>query len=232
MSRSHRLAFVALALLVVGGLNNKFAVAADPPATPPAVPRGAGFARGVPILFLLRSDVVQADLKLSDEQKESITKLQDKAREARSELQGLSGQERQTKLQELRKDQDEKIGGILNDKQKARLKEIGLQQSGAFALANKEVAEALKLTDDQVNKIKELNDGFRKDAQAAFQSAANGGNPGSARDEITKVRKDTGEKIMAVLTDDQKAAFEKMKGEKIDLPNGGFLGPPRNAGGN
>jgi len=35
-----------------------------------------------------------------------------------------------------------------------------------------------------------------------------------------------------VLTDDQKAAFERMKGETIDLSNGGFFGPPRNPGGN
>jgi Spy/CpxP family protein refolding chaperone len=208
------------------------AAAADPPATPPAAGRGPGFGSGMPSLFLLRSDVVQKDLKLSDDQKESIGKLQEKARDAFAELQGLSQEERRTKMQELRKDQDEKIGGILNDKQKTRLKEIGLQASGAFALANKDVAEALKLSDDQVNKVKDLGDGFRKDAQAAFQSAANGGNPGSARDDIAKLRKETGEKIMDVLTADQKAAFEKMKGEKIDLPAGGFFGPPRNGGGN
>jgi Spy/CpxP family protein refolding chaperone len=230
MSRHHQLMFVVLALLVIGGLNDRFALAADPPANPPAAPRGPGFmSGGVPGLFLLRSEVVQNDLKLSDDQKESITKLQDKAREAFSELQGLSQEERQTKMQELRKEQEEKIGGILNDKQKARLKEIGLQQSGAFAPANKEVAEALKLTDDQVNKIKELTDSFRKDVQAA---AANSGDRTAARDEITKLRKESGEKIMAVLNADQKAAFEKMQGGKIDLPNGGFFGPPRNRGGN
>ncbi len=81
-------------------------------------------------LMLLRSDVVQKDLDLTDDQKDSITKLQDKAREAFSSLQGLNQEERQAKMQELRKDQEEKIGGILNAKQKARLKEIGLQNMG------------------------------------------------------------------------------------------------------
>jgi len=219
---------IVSALVVMGGLSARFAVAADPPATPPAAQRGPGLMGGMPSLFLLRSDVVQKDLKVSDDQKESLNKLQEKARDAFSELQGLSQEERRTKMQELRKDQDEKIAGILNDKQKARLKEIGLQASGGFALANKDVAEALKLTDDQVNKIKDLNDSFRKDAQAAYQSA--GGDFNSAREAMTKLRKETGEKLTDVLTADQKAAFEKLKGEKIDLPAGGFFGPPRGSG--
>src|SRR5260370_2616922 len=114
----------------------------------------------MPGMFMLRSEVVQQDLQLTDEQKESITKLQEKARESFSGLQGLSDEERRTKMQELRKDQEEKIAGILNDKQKARLKEIGLQQAGAMGLANKEVAESLKLSDDQVNKIKDLTEAY------------------------------------------------------------------------
>lgn len=227
MSRNYRLMLAVLALFLAAGLSARAAIAADPPATP----RGPGFmGGGMPGLFLLRSEVVQTDLKLSDDQKQSITKLQDKAREDFSSLQGLSQEERQSKMQTLLKEQEEKVGGILNDKQKARLKEIAIQQAGAMAMSNKDVAEALKLTDDQVNKIKELTDSFRKDARAAFQSAA--GDRDAAREAMTKLRKESSEKIMAVLTADQKAAFEKMKGEKIDLPTGGFFGPPRAGGGN
>jgi Spy/CpxP family protein refolding chaperone len=224
-----------LALLVLSALSATYAAAAaDPPATPQPGPRGqggfGGMRGGLGGLMLLRSEVVQKDLQLTDEQKESITKLQDKAREAFSSLQGLSREEMQSKMQELRKDQDEKIGGILDAKQKVRLKEIGLQQAGPFALANKEVAEALKLTDDQVNKIKELTDGFQKEMREAFQSAQNGGDASAARETFTKIRKEGSEKLLAVLTDEQKASFEKMKGAKIDLPPGGFGG--RRGGGN
>ncbi len=231
MSRNFRSVSTVAALFVVGGLTARFATAADPPATPPPAQRGPGFmGGGMPGLFMLSNEGVQKDLKLSDDQKESITKLQNKAREDFSSLQGLSQEERQPKMQALRKEQEEKIAGILNDKQNARLKEIAIQQAGAMALANKEVAESLKLTDDQVNKIKELTDSFRQDARAAFQSAA--GDRDAAREAMTKLRKQSNEKIMAVLTADQKAAFEKMKGEKIDLPAGGFFGPPRTGGGN
>jgi Spy/CpxP family protein refolding chaperone len=236
MSRSFRFACASLALLITGALAASVAIAADdPPATPQPGPRGpgafGGMGRGFGGLILLRQEVVQKDLQLTDDQKASITKLQDKAQEDRQSLQGLSQEERQTKMQEMRKDQEEKIGGILDAKQKARLKEIGLQSAGAFALSNKEVAEALKLTDDQVNKIKELNDGFQKETREAFQSAANGGDATAARETFTKIRKEGSEKLMGVLTDEQKASFEKMKGAKIDLPPGGF-GGGRNRGGN
>ncbi len=237
MSRSFRFAYASLAILITGACAASFAVAADdPPATPAPAQRGpgafGGMGRGLGGLFLLRAEVVQKDLQLTDDQKDSITKLQDKAREDFSSLQNLSQEERQTKMQELRKDQEEKIGAILNAKQKARLKEIGLQQAGAFALANKEVAEALKLTDDQVNKIKELTDGMQKEMREAFQSAQNGGDANAARETATKIRKEGSEKLLAVLSDEQKASFEKMKGAKIDLPTGGFFGGGRNRGGN
>jgi len=175
-------------------------------------------------LFLLRNEKVQSDLALTDDQKASVQKLLDAAQEARSSLQGLQGEERTAKMQELRKGQDEKVAGILNDKQKARLKEIGLQQRGPSALTDKEVAEALKLTDDQVNKLKEIADAMQKDMQEAFQSAGQGGDRTAVREKATKIRKDSTDKMLAVLSDEQKASYEKMLGAKIDLPQGAGFG--------
>jgi Spy/CpxP family protein refolding chaperone len=219
MSRSIRFACASLALLVMAVFGSSFVSADDPSAQPPPArgPGGFGLMRGEE-LFLLRSEVVQKDLQLSDEQKSSIGKLYDQARVSLAGLQGLSQDERRTKMQELKKDQEEKIGGILDAKQKARVKEIELQQLGGFALADRTVAEALKLTDDQVNKIKVLNDGFNKEMRKAYQSWANGGDASAARDTLTKIFKEGSEKLMAILTDEQKASFEKMKGAKIDLP--------------
>jgi Spy/CpxP family protein refolding chaperone len=172
-------------------------------------------------LFLLRNETVQNDLKLTDDEKASIQKLQDAARDNRTALQGLSGEERTAKMAEITKEQDSKIAGILDDKQKARLKEIRLQQRGPQGLTDKELAEALKLTDDQVNKIKEIVDAMQKEIQDAFQSAGQGGDRTAMREKMTKLRKDTGDKILAVLTPDQKTSYDKMLGTKIDLPQGG-----------
>src|SRR5207302_11033740 len=113
-SRNVLLMCASVALIVMGGLiASAKAAADDPPANPPATPRGpagaGGMRGGLGGLMLLRSEVVQKDLALTDDQKDSITKLQDKARESFSSLQALSQEERQAKMQELRKDQDEKI---------------------------------------------------------------------------------------------------------------------------
>jgi len=190
---------------------------------PPARQRGMRGGGGG-TLFLLRNEKVQSDLALTDDQKASVQKLLDAAQEARSSLQGLQGDERTAKMQELRKGQDEKVAGILNDKQKARLKEIGLQQRGPLALTDKEVAEAIKLTDDQVNKLKEIADAMQKDMQEAFQSAGQGGDRTAVREKATKIRKDSTDKMLAVLSDEQKASYEKMLGAKIDLPQGAGFG--------
>jgi Spy/CpxP family protein refolding chaperone len=189
---------------------------------PPA--RQRGMRGGGGSLGLLRVEAVQNDLKLTDDQKSSIQKLQDAARDNRTALQGLSGDERTAKMQEIAKDQDAKIAGILDDKQKARLKEIRLQQRGPSALTDKEVAEALKLTDDEVNKIKEIADAMQKDMQEAFQSAGQGGDRTAVREKATKIRKDSTDKMLAVLSAEQKASYEKMLGAKIDLPQGAGFG--------
>ncbi|HEV2971945.1 MAG TPA: hypothetical protein VGY55_18370 [Pirellulales bacterium] len=218
MSRTSRFMFAILSLMVIGAFAACQASAADdPPANPPARQRGqGGGGRGG---NLYTNEAVQKELALTDEQKDSIKKIND---DFRASLTGLSQEDRQSKMPELRKGLEDKIGAVLNDTQKARMKEIRIQARGASALADKEVAEALKLTDDQVNKIKDLTDSAMKDMREAFQSAANGGDRTAMREKMTKMRTETSEKLLAVLTADQKTAFEKMQGAKVEgLPQGG-----------
>jgi Spy/CpxP family protein refolding chaperone len=233
MSRTYRWMFACLGVAVICTLAASCASAADdPPANPPARQRGQGGRGGGG--DLTTNDKVQADLQLSDEQKESIKKLADKAREDRAALTGLSQEDRRAKMQEMRKDMETKVDAVLNDKQKARMKEIRLQVRGTAALTDKEVAESLKLTDDQVNKIKDLNKTL---ADARTEAFSGGGRPDAdAIAKLTKLRTETNDKIVAVLNSDQKASFEKMQGAKIEgLPAGGFGagagGGRRNRGG-
>jgi len=180
---------------------------------------------------LTTNEKVQADLKLTDDQKEQIKKIiADAPRPMRDP--NMSREERMAKAQEARKDLEDKINTVLNDSQKTRIKEIRLQVRGVQALSDKTVAESLKLTDDQVNKIKDLNKSLTDARTAAFS----GGRPDQdAMDKLTKLRTETNEKILAVLTPDQKASFEKMQGAKIEgLPagfGGGFGGGRRGGGG-
>jgi Spy/CpxP family protein refolding chaperone len=230
MSRTYRWMFACLGVTVICTLAASCASAADDPPAP-ARQRGQGGRGGGG--DLTSNEKVQSDLQLSDEQKESIKKVADKAREERSSLAGLSQEDRRAKMQEMRKDMEQKVDAVLNDKQKARMKEIRLQVRGTAALTDKEIAEALKLTDDQVNKIKDLN----KTLADARTEAFSGGRPDAdAMAKLTKLRTETNDKVLAVLNSDQKASFETMQGAKIEgLPAGGFGagagGGRRNRGG-
>jgi Spy/CpxP family protein refolding chaperone len=225
MSRTNRFVFASLSLVLLGALAASQAFAADdPPATPPARQSGPG-AGGRGGFNLFANPTVQKELALTDEQKESIKTI---SADFRSSLSGLSQEDRQAKMPELRKAMEDKIGAVLNDQQKARVKEIRLQVQGPAALSTKEVAEALKLTDDQVNKIKDLVKSLADARREAFQG---GGGNADAREKLVTLRTETNEKILAVLNSDQKTKFEKMKGAKIDLPAGGF-GGGRNRNGN
>ena len=224
MSRTIRFMFASLSLVFLGALAVGPAFAADdPPASPPAQGQGRG-GRGGSNLFA--NETVQKDLALTDDQKASIKKISD---DFRASLSGLSQEDRRSKMSELRKGMDDKIGAVLDDKQKARVKEIRLQVQGPGALSTKEVADAVKLTDDQVNQIKDLTKSLSDARREAYQGG--GGGNADAREKLAKLRTETNEKILALLNSDQKASFEKLQGAKIDLPPGGF-GGGRNRGGN
>jgi Spy/CpxP family protein refolding chaperone len=182
-------------------------------------PRG-GFGFGGGSLFLLGQEKVQKELKLSDEQIKKIKELSDKQREA---LQGVAREERMAKRQELTKANEKAIAKILDEKQQKRVKQISLQVQGTRALSNEEVAKELKLSDKQKDQLKEIQDKSREEMRGLF---GGGGDREEAMKKMEKIRTETNEKSMGVLTADQKAKFKAMQGEpfKLDLPRPGGRG--------
>jgi hypothetical protein len=185
--------------------------------------RGLGGPMGEGIrLRLLAVPAVQEDLKLTDEQKT-------KGRQAVEGLQGLfaglqnaSQEERQQKFQEIQEKTRaaiEEVNKVLTKEQNERLDQIVLQARGAQALNDEKVAAELKLTDDQKQKLSEIQ-------QKAFQQMRElQQGDQEKRAQIFKTARD---EAMGVLTAEQKEQLEKMKGAKIELPdNFGFGGGRR-----
>ncbi len=231
-----RLFGVAFAAAVVVGFGVDRLIAADEPANSPTRVRGRGFSQGGGGLALLKLDVVAKDLALTDEEKESLKKLGDEAtsqmKELRDSLKDASREDRRTKMADAEKEIAKKVDAVLNDKQRARLQEIRLQIRGASALRDKEVADALKLSEDQTKKLTDLADARRSAVRDA--RSAGGGDRAASREKISQITKESSEKMMDVLTTEQKDQFEKMKGAKIDLgdaPFGSFGGPGRRSAG-
>ena len=229
-------------LVVCGGLflaimGVSLALAQPPEGGPGPGPRGPmgrgpGFMAwpGGGLLALLQSETVQKDLQLTPEQIDKLKEVRKTAfrglGERRRRPEDLSDEQRK----ELRKKAEaqaaetkKKIEAILTPKQMERLKEIRLQWVGLGALADPDVRKALNLTDEQKEKIKKLRNelldkatDLRKDVRKADRDERQK-KMAEARDKVQKLRKKTLDDILALLTTEQRAQFDKMLGKKLEL---------------
>jgi len=181
--------------------------------------RFGGFGGGM--VYLLTQKSVQEELKLSEEQVKKVEELRTKQRESFQGLRDLSQEERQKKMREQGEATQKAVAGILKPEQLKRGRQISLQLQGAGALRNEEVAKALNITDDQKEKIREIQ-------RKSFEEMRGLGRGEEARTKIQELRKATNEKVMAVLTAEQKTKLKEMQGK----PFTGKIEPPQFGGRN
>jgi hypothetical protein len=194
--------------------------------------------------FLIRNEAVQKELKLDKEQAdkaaEAATKVREKYTDELAKLRDLEQEERRTKQRELnQKINDETvkaIGEVLKPEQMARLKQIELQQAGFAAYTRSDVQSALKLTAEQKEKVKTITDKANTDIREAMGGPGQGGRQrgqggaggpgrgtgrggfGAGNEKVTAIRKETNEKLVAVLTDDQKKTWKELTGAEFTVP--------------
>src|SRR5581483_9214652 len=158
------------------------AVAGTVAAQPPGGGRGGrgGFGGGMfgggPML--LANEGVQKELKLTDDQKTKVKEFTD-AQMAKMREAFTGGQPDREKMQEMRKEMQEKgdkfVKDTLNADQQKRFKQIELQRDGLRAFQNADVQTALKLNDDQKEKLKGLGEEYMKDMQDLRGAGGRGG---------------------------------------------------------
>jgi hypothetical protein len=208
--------------LVLCGFLAAALVASEAQAQPGGGGRGGRGGRGGPggmmsgangLLMLAQNAQVQKELEIVDDQKTKLTDLAAAQRTARQELMNLSQEERAPKAQAMQDDLMKKLGEILLPKQLERLKQIQLQVEGPNALTSPDVVKALNITADQQAKMKTISD----EAQTKMRDALQGVTGPDRMTKMQEMNKDLGEKLLAVLTPDQVAQFEKMKGPKLDI---------------
>lgn len=198
---------------------------------------GGGFGGGMMMMGgggvnLIANESVQKELKLDDSQVEKAKgvaeELRGKMRESFSALQDLEGPERMKKAQELNRTTTEEgmraLGAFLKPEQLKRFKEIVLQQRGPAVLTDPAVAKKLDVTDEQSGKILAILAEGQTAMREARESA--GDDRAAAMEKFRSVQKETGEKIVGVLTDSQKKEWKEMTGEPFEVkfeggPGGG-----------
>ena len=194
---------------------------------------GGGFGGG----SLLDNQSVQKELKLTDDQIKKVKEVTQSVREKhREELDALRKQGPQAdreKMQELFRtigeDTNKALADVLKPEQSKRYKEITLQQRGAQAFNDEEVQKTLKLTDEQKEKIKTINEDAAKERRELFPPRGGAGGAGGGagrpnpaafeemRKKMEALNKETMEKVTAVLTDDQKKAWKDLVGAPFEI---------------
>jgi Spy/CpxP family protein refolding chaperone len=172
---------------------------------------------------LLQNVSVQKELNLSEQQ---IVKSKEIIREVRhnhggdfEKLKEVPQAERRDKVRGLveavSRETLQKVVAILKPAQVRRLKEIELQERGLHAFADRDVEQALHLTDEQKTKIKKLGEG----AGTAIQkiSKESGNDYHIALKQIGAYRRELMREAMALLTPEQRKSWKELTGEPFEV---------------
>ena len=191
-------------------------------ASPALAQRGGGFGRGGGAM-LLSNKGVQQELRADDAQAEKLDALAQeigqKQREEFQKLQDLPDDQRREKMMELGRSMNtevhKRLPEILRPQQVKRFTQIQLQSAGVNAFATPHVEDELKLTSDQKSKIHEINEDLNQSMRDAFSAGQS--DREAAMQKITQLRKQGMDKVVALLTDDQKKAWRDMTGEPYEV---------------
>jgi hypothetical protein len=168
--------------------------------------------------LLLRDDSVQTELKLTDEQKGKIRSGLGNLLRLREEVRVRTTNLPPQELFEAYKPVDEAgnklITTLLTPPQQARLRQIEYQQLGMSTFFRQEVREALKLSDEEMQKIRILNNRFTNARSQQLRAADGRGGPGKvdveARDKMRRtLNHEYVSQAVAVLDEQQKAVWKK-----------------------
>ncbi|NBO90799.1 MAG: hypothetical protein EBV06_00555 [Planctomycetia bacterium] len=106
--------------------------------------------------------------------------------------------------------------GTLKPSQVKRLREITYQARGGAAIADEAVAIELKLTPEQKAQVATIWRNKVLDLQMR-EKVARFRNPAARSAWLLRNRREQGDDLLAVLTEDQKKTFETMKGRPFDF---------------
>ncbi len=194
---------------------------------------GRGFGRIISSVQLVaESDEVRTALNVTPDQEEKIETINDELRDARREAldggRGGGGGDFRAAMEEMEKLNQEasgKLAEVLEDDQEKRLLGISIQVNGAAALNEPAVAKELEITDEQKTKLGEVRESNMEAAREAFQELRDQDLPqDEMRDKFREIQQEGDKKVLAVLTSDQQAKLEQLKGEPVEVDMSQFRG--------
>lgn len=164
-------------------------------------------------VFMIFRAAVKKELKITDDQEK-------RAKDAFGDVLQVDGDRimitmtGDTDLKELGKNALK----VLDADQTKRLKEVWIQEQFGTAIADDEVAKELALTDDQ---RKSADKEIESAGQALMEMFQGGDHGPEMAKKALEIRKKAGEKMLALLTEEQKKKYEAMKGKPFKSEDGG-----------
>jgi hypothetical protein len=102
---------------------------------------------------------------------------------------------------------------------------ISIQVNGAAALSEPKVAEALEITEEQKTTLAEVRDSNMEAAREAFRDLRDQDlSEDEMRDKRREIQTEGDKKLLAVLTSDQQAKLEDLKGAPVEVDMSQFRG--------
>jgi hypothetical protein len=163
-------------------------------------------------LLLLRQKSVQKELELGADVVKKITDFTAAQSEAAGKALELGEAARKEEFEKLAKQNDKFLADTLTEKQSKRLDQITMQFTALTQLLKPEMVKELKVSDDQVKKFKDLQTEARKALVDLIQAK----DPAGKSEKLAKLREETRTKILAVLTDEQKAKVREIAGPPFE----------------
>jgi Spy/CpxP family protein refolding chaperone len=163
-------------------------------------------------LLLLRQKSVQKELGLSDDVIQKIHAFTTAQSEAAGKALELGEDARKEAMEKLVRQNEKFLTDTLTEKQGKRLHQIMMQFTALTQLLRPEMVKELNLSDEQVKKLKDLQAEARKELVDLLKAKGAAGKS----EKLAKLRDETRTKILAVLTDEQKAKVREMAGPPFE----------------
>ncbi len=169
---------------------------------------------------------VQADLKLTDEQKKLATEQLAKLREKQASMApgggggggggGAAFQAARAEMAKMGTELDATFVAKLDDAQKTRMNGLIAQVNGSAALMDAAIAKELAITEEQSGKLKAANDANQTARREAMQGLQ-GKSPDEITTEIAKLTAEQTKALMGLLTEVQVKKLETIKGTALTM---------------
>jgi hypothetical protein len=159
-------------------------------------------------LMLLRQKSVQKELNISDDVARKIMAFTNGQAEAAGKAIGMAKDERKQAFAKLEEQNKKFLADTLNAKQNTRLNQLYLQFTAPYQLTRAEVAQALKLTEEQQQKFKDLHKEHLKEMGEILFSKDNAGRA----EKYAKLREKTRMRILSILNEKQQAQAREAVG--------------------